>query len=56
MLQNIGIVNEDIAAIGVASAAMREAYMVDYKNATAEAERAQANLASYVARLKNGML
>lgn len=56
VLQNIGIVNEDIAAIGVASAAMREAYMVDYKNATAEAERAQANLASYVARLKNGML
>lgn len=56
ILQNIGILNEDVAAIGVASSSLREAYMVEYKCAAAEAERAQSNMAKYIAKLKNGVL
>ncbi|KAG5361874.1 putative kinetochore protein [Yarrowia sp. C11] len=56
VLQNIDIINEDIASIGVASAAMKEAYLADYKSATIESERAQRNLAAYLAKVKNGVL
>ncbi|KAG5356454.1 putative kinetochore protein [Yarrowia sp. B02] len=56
VLQNIDILNEDIAAVGVASAAMREAYMSEYNTAVSEAKRAQASLQEYVAKLQSGVL
>lgn len=56
VLQNIALLNEEIAAVAVAETALRERFQVDYKAAVRETERVHKGVAEYMAKLKSGVL
>lgn len=56
VVQNIGLLNEELGAVAVVETALRERYQVDYKAAVNEMERVHKSVAAYMAKLKSGVL
>ena len=56
VVQNIGLLKEDLGGVEKEVTALKEGYLVDYRTAVMETERVHKSLAGYVKKLKNGVL